>query len=77
VEIPQDAIGDRLHAPIGLDIGADNPEAIALSIVAEIQAVFTQRDGGMLRERSGPIHPREVVSLVPYGVGEAVACQLA
>ncbi len=32
---------DRLHAPVGLDLGAASPEAIALSIVAEIQAVMS------------------------------------
>lgn len=31
----------RLHAPVGLDLGAESPEAIALSIVAEIQAVMS------------------------------------
>jgi xanthine/CO dehydrogenase XdhC/CoxF family maturation factor len=29
----------RLHGPAGLDIGADSPETIALSILAQIQAV--------------------------------------
>ena len=48
----------KLHAPIGLDIGADTPEAIALSIVAEIQAVLANRDGGFLRERKGSIYGR-------------------
>lgn len=32
---------DRLHGPAGLDIGADSPESIALSILAQIQAVST------------------------------------
>jgi xanthine/CO dehydrogenase XdhC/CoxF family maturation factor len=36
----------RLRAPIGLDIGARTPAAIALAIVAEIQAVFSGRAGG-------------------------------
>jgi xanthine/CO dehydrogenase XdhC/CoxF family maturation factor len=36
----------RLHGPIGLDLGAKTPEAIALAIVAEIQAVLAGRPGG-------------------------------
>ncbi|MGA2440096.1 MAG: XdhC family protein [Tepidisphaeraceae bacterium] len=46
----------RIHSPIGLDIGADNPEQIALAIVAEIQAVAAARPGGLLCLRPGPIH---------------------
>lgn len=41
---------DSLHNPAGLDIGADGPEEIALSICAEINAVFTRRKGGFLTE---------------------------
>ncbi|MEO8072321.1 MAG: XdhC/CoxI family protein [Acidobacteriota bacterium] len=48
----------KLYAPVGLDIGADTPEAIALSIVAEIQAVLSNRRGGFLRERKGSIYNR-------------------
>lgn len=47
-----------LHAPPGLDLGGETPDEIALSIVAEIQAVFAGRRGGMLRELNGPIHDR-------------------
>jgi xanthine/CO dehydrogenase XdhC/CoxF family maturation factor len=46
----------RLYNPIGLDIGAENPEQIALAILAEIQAVITGRPGRSLREKKGPIH---------------------
>ncbi|MSU64638.1 MAG: XdhC family protein [Opitutus sp.] len=46
----------RLHAPVGLDLGVDNPEQVALAIVAEIQAVLTGRSARPLRERQRPIH---------------------
>jgi xanthine dehydrogenase accessory factor len=46
----------RLHSPIGLDIGAEASEEIALSIVSEIKAVLSQRTGNQLRERPGTIH---------------------
>jgi xanthine/CO dehydrogenase XdhC/CoxF family maturation factor len=48
----------RLYAPAGLDIGAETPEQIALSIVSEIQAHVSDRHGGPLRKREGPIHDR-------------------
>lgn len=47
---------ERLHAPVGLDIGSESAEEIALSVVAEIQAVLGRRKGGFLRERQGPLH---------------------
>ena len=49
----------RLYAPAGLDIGADTPEAIALSITAEIQSVLKNRDSGHLRDRKGSIYDRK------------------
>ncbi len=49
----------RVFAPAGLDLGADAPETIALSIAAEIQAFANGHRGGPLRERSGPIHEPE------------------
>lgn len=47
---------DRLFGPVGLDIGTETPEEIALSVIAEIQAVLHRRSGGYLRARQGPIH---------------------
>lgn len=46
----------QLRAPVGLDLGANAPETIALSIIAEIQAVFATRSARPLRERNQPIH---------------------
>jgi xanthine dehydrogenase accessory factor len=46
----------RLHNPIGLDLGGETPEEIALSIVAEIQTVFERRSARSLRELKAPIH---------------------
>ena len=48
----------RLHAPIGLDLGGESPAAIALSAIAEIEAVIHGRPAGFLRERLSPIHAR-------------------
>ncbi len=41
------------HAPIGLDIGADSPEEIAVSILAEILAALRHRSGRSLMEAKG------------------------
>ncbi|MFN6476242.1 XdhC family protein [Nostoc sp. DedQUE07] len=46
----------RLHGPIGIDIGAETPEGIAIAIIAEIQAVLTNRNGSFLKNRNQPIH---------------------
>lgn len=43
--------GERLHAPVGLDLGGRTPEAIALAIVAEIHAWLHQREGGPFESR--------------------------
>ena len=46
----------NIHSPMGLDIGADGSDQVALSVVAEIQATLNHREGGSLRARPGSIH---------------------
>jgi xanthine dehydrogenase accessory factor len=47
-----------VHAPIGLDIGANAPGEIAVAILAEVIAVRAGRSGaGSVGDREGPIHP--------------------
>ncbi len=53
--------GSRLHAPIGLDLGADGPDEIALAIVAEILAVRKGRAAGHLKGRMTPLHQKDYV----------------
>ncbi|MCS3468327.1 xanthine/CO dehydrogenase XdhC/CoxF family maturation factor [Pseudomonas sp. JUb42] len=45
-----------LHYPVGLDLGGDTPESVALSVLAEINAVANRRNGGMLKHRVASIH---------------------
>ena len=40
---------ERMYAPVGLDLGGDGPEAIALAVVAEIQACAQGKLGGVRR----------------------------
>ncbi len=46
----------QAYGPIGLDVGAEGVEQIAVSIVAEALAVQAGRTGGSLRERTKPLH---------------------
>jgi xanthine/CO dehydrogenase XdhC/CoxF family maturation factor len=39
----------RIHAPVGLDLGGDGPEAIALAVVAQVQAWAQGREGAARR----------------------------
>lgn len=49
---------ERVSTPVGLDLGADGPTGIAMSVVSEALAVANDAAGGRLREKEGPIHSR-------------------
>jgi xanthine dehydrogenase accessory factor len=50
------AIGERFFAPVGLDLGGEGPDAIALAIISQVSAVTSDRAGGHLRDRRAPLH---------------------
>lgn len=48
----------KIYAPIGLEIGAETPEEIALSVLAEVKAVFSESSGSFLRDKNASIHSK-------------------
>ena len=67
----------RLHAPVGLDIGAEGPDQVALAVVAEIIAATKRRPAGSLRDRVGPIHEPPSVRTIAATDGATPACPAA
>lgn len=61
-ELMQDGINitevqrQKIYGPVGLDIGAETAEEIALAIMTEIKAVLAKKDGATLRDKKGFIH---------------------
>ncbi len=56
---PSEALRDRMHFPIGLDIGAETPAEIALATLAEVVAATNARSAGPLRLSPGRMHPED------------------
>lgn len=56
--LPPGRFPDALHAPVGLDLGAETAEELALAVTAEILARRRGRSGGRLRDGAGSIHDR-------------------
>jgi xanthine dehydrogenase accessory factor len=56
-EIPQEQL-QHVYGPVGLDLGSENAEEIALSILAQIQSVINNKDGGPLYTKQ-VIHDRD------------------
>lgn len=54
--VERGTIPSNVYAPVGLDIGAETPDEIALAIVSECAMALAGRPPRSLRDRGGPIH---------------------
>lgn len=57
--VSPDELDKRIFAPVGLNIGAETPDEIALSILSEILAFHNKKPAGFLKDKKGHIHDRE------------------
>ncbi|MFD0863579.1 XdhC family protein [Sungkyunkwania multivorans] len=47
---------ERIHGPCGIDIGAETPQEIAISILAEILSIVREKEPISLKDKAGGIH---------------------
>ncbi|MEN8125154.1 MAG: XdhC/CoxI family protein [Bacteroidota bacterium] len=52
----KDTFLDLIHGPAGINIGAETPQEVSLSICSEILAVTRQQDPKSLKDKTGAIH---------------------
>jgi xanthine/CO dehydrogenase XdhC/CoxF family maturation factor len=60
---------EHLYGPAGLEIGAETPEEIGLSILAEIKAVLAKKEGRSLRKNENVIHARTETQIEKVRLG--------
>ncbi len=46
---------ERVHCPIGLDLGTETPEEIAVSVIAEVMKVFNHKGGQSLKHQASKL----------------------
>jgi xanthine/CO dehydrogenase XdhC/CoxF family maturation factor len=68
--ITEEMIG-KVYGPSGLEIGAETPEEIAMSIIAEIQGVLTGTKGGQLKLKQDVIHARSATQITEKKINPA------
>jgi xanthine dehydrogenase accessory factor len=62
---------ESIYGPAGLDVGSENSEEIALSIISEIQSVLTKRNGSSLRYKAAN-HSRGGEQIVQQSLTENI-----
>ena len=65
-----DKMLEKVYGPTGLELGAETPEEIALSITAEILSVMNGTPGGQLKRKNDVIHSRSGTSIMVKNINK-------